>query len=50
MSVLAIPGAAPLVNTLSNLWNVLSNVFSAAAIVAVFARLRGADSDTRHQI
>jgi signal transduction histidine kinase len=50
VSVLAIPGAAPLVNTLSNLWNVLSNVFSAAAVVAVFARLRGADSDTRHQI
>ena len=50
MSVLAIPGAAPLVNTLSSLWNVLANVFSAAAIVAVFARLRGADSDTRHQI
>ena len=49
-SVLAIPGSAPLVNTLSTLWNVLSNLFSAAVIVAVFLRLRGADSDTRHQI
>ena len=50
VSVLAIPGSAQLVNTLGNLWNVLSNVFSAAVIVAVFLRLRGADSDTRHQI
>ena len=50
VSVMAIPGAAPLVNTLGNVWGLLSNVFSAAAIVAVFLRLRGADSDTRHQI
>jgi signal transduction histidine kinase len=50
VSVLAIPGSAPLVSTLANVWNVLSNVFSAAVIVAVFLRLRGADSDTRHQI
>jgi signal transduction histidine kinase len=50
VSVLAIPGSASLVNTVGNLWNVLSNVFSAAVIVAVFLRLRGADSDTRHQI
>jgi signal transduction histidine kinase len=50
VSVLAIPGSAPLVNTLSILWNLLSNVFSAAVIVAVFLRLRGADSDTRHQV
>lgn len=50
VSVLGIPGSAPLVNTLANVWNVLSNVFSAAVIVAVFLRLRGADSDTRHQI
>jgi signal transduction histidine kinase len=50
LSPLAIPGSAPLVNALGNLWNVLSNVFSAAVIVTVFLRLRGADSDTRHQI
>jgi signal transduction histidine kinase len=50
VSVLAIPGAAPLLNTLGNVWGLLSNLFSAAAIVAVFLRLRGADSDTRHQI
>jgi|HubBroStandDraft_6_1064221.scaffolds.fasta_scaffold00032_101 signal transduction histidine kinase len=50
VSILAIPGSAPLVNTLSTLWNLLSNLFSAAVIVAVFLRLRGADSDTRHQI
>ena len=50
VSVLAVSGSAPLVNALSNLWNLLSNVFSAAVIVAVFLRLRGADSDTRHQI
>jgi signal transduction histidine kinase len=50
VSVLAIPGSAPLVNTLGDLWNVLSNVFSAAVIVTVFLRLRGADADTRHQI
>jgi signal transduction histidine kinase len=50
VSVLAIPGSAPVVNTLSTVWNVISNVLSAAVIVAVFLRLRGADSDTRHQI
>ena len=50
VSVLAIPGSAPVVNTLSTLWNVISNVLTAGVIVAVFLRLRGADSDTRHQI
>ena len=50
VSVLAIAGSAPVVNTLSTFWNLVSNVLSAAVIVAVFLRLRGADSDTRHQI
>jgi signal transduction histidine kinase len=50
VSILAITGAAPLVNTLSNLWNLLSNVLEAVVIVSIFVRLRGADSDTRHQI
>lgn len=50
VSILAITGAAPLVNTLSSLWNVLSNVLDAVVIVSIFVRLRGADSDTRHQI
>jgi signal transduction histidine kinase len=50
VSVAAISGAAPLVNTLSNLWNLLSNIFGAAVIISIVLRLRGADSDTRHQI
>jgi signal transduction histidine kinase len=50
VSVLAIPGSAPVVNALSTLWNLISNALTAAVIVAVFLRLRGADSDTRHQI
>jgi signal transduction histidine kinase len=50
VSILAIPGAAPLVNTLGNLWNVLSTVLGAVVLVSILVRLRGADSDTRHQV
>jgi hypothetical protein len=50
VSVLAIHGSASVVNTLSNVWNVLSNVVAAAVLLSIFLRLRGADSDTRHQI
>jgi signal transduction histidine kinase len=50
VSLLAIPGSGPLVTTLSSLWNLMSNVLSVVVFVSVFLRLRGADSDTRHQI
>jgi signal transduction histidine kinase len=50
VSILAIPGSAGVVNTLSNAWNVVGDALGAVVLVSIFLRLRGADADRRHQI
>jgi signal transduction histidine kinase len=50
VSILAIPGAAGVITALSTAFSVLFVVLGAGVVMSVFARLRNADSDGRHQI
>jgi signal transduction histidine kinase len=50
VSVLAIPGAAGVITAMSTAISALFVVLGAGVVVSVFARLRNADADGRHQI
>ena len=50
ISILAIPGSAGVITTLSTVVSLVGVVLGACAIISIFLRMRAADADGRHQI
>ena len=50
ISVLAIPGSAGVITTLSTVVSLVGVVLGACAVISIFLRMRAADADGRHQI
>lgn len=49
-SILAIPGSAGVITTLSTVVSLVGVVLGACAVISIFLRMRAADADGRHQI
>ncbi len=50
ISILAIPGSAGVITTLSTVVSLVGVVLGACAVISIFLRMRAADADGRHQI
>ncbi len=50
VSILAIPGSAGVIATLSTVVSLVGVVLGACAVISIFLRMRAADADGRHQI
>ena len=50
ISILAIPGSAGVITTLSTVVSSVGVVLGACAVISIFLRMRAADADGRHQI